>query len=137
MNRNNEINLRKGSYSIITAFIFILISIVLIIGTLYYQIFITELENNAKDDLDLYEIAKDARNKVFYCYGPVIYEEDLNESCIIPLIEGFSITVIDRSICNHISYQFGNVSRYSHRFNYAVPVKQGENTCLGKLEIFI
>jgi hypothetical protein len=128
---------QKGAYSILTGFVFIIIAITLILGTIYYQVFITDLENTAKDDLDLYELAKDARNKVFYCYGSVIHEEKWNESCEIPLIEGYKIQIINRSVCSNATYESTNISHYSHRFTYAVPVKHDEYTCLGKLEIFI
>lgn len=128
---------RSGTYSILSAFIFIIIAIVLVLGVIYYEVFITNIENNAKDELNKYDVAKDARNTIIYCYGNIIDTSKFNKSCNVPLIKGYSITRLDMNNCTFMQYNSTNISgHYSQVFTYAIPITEEGITCLGRLNIF-
>ena len=127
---------RKGMYSIISGFLFVIIAVVLVLGVIYYEVFITEMENMAKDDLNRYEVARDAKNRVHFCFGNVIDPDLFNETCEIPLVKGYSIHRYNLSGCTNMTWDPGNVTHYEQRFSYAVPVKENGSICLGELAIF-
>jgi hypothetical protein len=129
-------NQKKATYAILTAFMFVIISIVLILGVIYYEVFITEMENMTKDDLNKYKIVKDARNKILFCYGNIIDTNKYTEDCDIPIILGYSITRLERQDCEYNYFNSTNVTHYDQKFSYFVPVRQSGTICLGEMEIF-
>jgi hypothetical protein len=128
---------KKGAYAIITAFIFVIIGIVLIMAIIFYQTFVLDLENTAKDDLNNFQIAKDARDRIFYCYGSNINQNKLDETCDIPIIKGYKIEVLEMNGCLYYEKDYLNDLRFKNRYNYAVAIIQEGKTCIGKLQIYI
>lgn len=127
---------KKATYAILTAFIFVIIALVLILGVIYYEVFITEMENMTKDDLNKYKVVKDARNRIFFCYGNIIDTGQYSTECNIPIIKGYSITRIERGNCSYHYYNSTNVTHFDQKFTYSVPIRESGTICLGKLEIF-
>jgi hypothetical protein len=104
---------------------------------IFYQTFILDLENIAKDDLNKYQIVKDARDRILFCYGSTINLNKLNESCNIPLIEGYRIEILNTNNCSFFEKNKTENMRYKNRFTYAVPIYQNNTICLGKMQIYI
>lgn len=127
---------RRGLYAVITGFIFIVIAVVLVIGVIFFDTFIIQIENYAKDDLNKYSVAKDARNRIHFCYGQIVDLDKLDEECSVPLIEGYTIEVIERKGCDEFEKKVGDQDHFSHKFVYAVPALQNGSVCLGKIHLY-
>ena len=120
-----------------SSFLFIILILVVVIGVLGYETFIVQVEDLFKDDLNQYEVAKDAKNRVFYCFGQVIQPSRMNESCDIPIIDGFEITRINSSVCSSMNYSEGDLEHYNKKFTYAIVVAENGINCLGKMEMYM
>lgn len=132
---------KKADISILTSFLVIILVVIAAFVFIYYESLILLLNSEVSADLNRYELVKDSREKIFYCYGNVIDIGKLNESCDIDLIVGFSVKRLPLEGCSSYSYNSTNITYFKEKFVYAVPVKESNSTdsnaCLGKLEVYI
>ena len=127
----------RAAYSVITAFLFVIIFLVVALGIVYYGTFITNVTKISKDDLNQYELAKDARNRIVHCYGNVLDPDKFDEPCNIPLIKGFKISRLELKGCTPLEYAEGSQDGVYNKFSYAFAIKDSEKVCLGSLELFL
>ena len=101
--------MNKGFYSIITTFFFIIIVLVVALGIVYYGGTMAYINNQVDEGLNKYVIARNVRDSIYYCYGKVLDEAQLdigickgrNDSVRITpgLIKGYRIQKLDLNNC--------------------------------------
>lgn len=138
MKKKNMRTKKKAEISIMTTFLVILLVVIAAIIFIYYENLIYILSSSTQQDLEKYEIAKDSREKIFYCYGNIIDENNLNKTCEINLIKGFTIKRLALQDCVEMEYNSTNISYYDEKFVYTIPIRDynSSDICVGKLKIY-
>ncbi|MBW2973649.1 hypothetical protein KY346_04605 [Candidatus Woesearchaeota archaeon] len=128
---------KRGVYAVLTSFFFIIIALVATIGVLFYQNMLVTFERSIENDVNEYSVVTDAKNILFNCYGKVLDENKLNESCNISKIKGYTVEKLGINQCNESFHDYLNNSRYDQSFVYVVPIQEEKKICLGRLKIFL
>lgn len=128
---------KKGVYAVLTSFFFIIIALVATIGVLFYQNMLVAFERSIERDVNEYSVVTDAKNVLFSCYGKVMDESKLNNSCEVSMISGYTVEKLGINQCNESFHDYLNNSRYDQSFVYVVPIQEDGRICLGRLKIFL
>ena len=135
---------RRGTYTIITTFFFILVVLAVVIGLAYYGTLFANAKKQVADQMSKYDLAKSAKDRIYNCYGRTVIKSSLVSSgdpCLtFDEIEGYRIEQFAKgTLCDARNYSFGVVRQDFQVFNYLVPIMQEDTktTCLGRLDIYI
>ena len=124
-------------YAVLTSFFFIIIALVATIGILFYQNMLISFERSIEQDVNEYSVVVDAKNALFSCYGKVLDEHKLNESCNVSMIAGYTVEKIGINQCNESYHDYLNKSRYDQKFVYVVPIQEAQKICLGRVKLYL
>jgi hypothetical protein len=140
----------RGIYSMLAAFLFIVVVLAVVFGLIYLRNTALVVENKIADSINDLEIADDVREAIKYYYGDPICEADLyaGKQPNVPLIKGFKIENYGLMNCTARVWAFNETQRCDQRFVYIIntkPATYDENNlgtcettdevCLSKLEI--
>ena|GEM_PF-5584375 len=128
---------KRGVYAVLTSFFFIIVALVATIGVLFYQNMLVTFERSIEKDVNEYSVVTDAKNILFSCYGKVLDENKLNESCNVSMIKGYTVEKLGINQCNESYHDYLNNSRYDQSFVYVVPIQEDTRICLGRLKLFL
>jgi len=143
---------KKGFYSILTGFFFVIILTVVIIGFVVWGLFNQSISSASSETMQEYESTKDIKNIIVSCLGNsfqnyfanssiVCFEEEAN-------IKGYNISFLNlSSLDSDCSIEYLGIknitkiynSRYKSKIVYLIDYYNLEfnTTCIAKLEVFI
>jgi hypothetical protein len=132
----------KGMYAIVTTFLFVVISLVVVMGLIYYGAKFSIFERNFDVKLSKYTLVMDIKNKIYYCYGTSLQVNRLNTTCQMPpelrQFAGYSIERQSYGPCSPQQWNF-SMTDYKEKYVYFVPLTNTtvEKTCPGTLTIYL
>ena len=132
----------KGIYPIITTFFFIIVILFTVLAVIYQGSLVLSVKKAANDDLNNYQVIKDVKDRLYFCYGRVFDSTKLNNnaSCEInsQLIRGYIISEYSYGNCTAKNWTHYTVSPLTmHSEMYVVPIYDNDLVCPGKVQVFI
>lgn len=144
--------MKKGIYTILTTFFFIIMILIVALGIVYYGSAMANISNLVDTNLGKFVTARNVRDSLYYCYGKVLDEEYLdkevckgsNKSVQITggLIKGYRIRKLGMNNCTPRNWSNVDITSiegiYRDRFIYASPILENKTyVCLGLIEVYI
>ena len=143
---------RKGIYTIITTFFFIIIVLAVALGIIAYANSMANINKVVDRGTSSFVVARNVRDTIYHCHGNVINEERLASltTCLDGstiditegLIRGFRIRKLEMQNCTAGEWSSVNIDDiegfYENRFVYTLPIlEENSYVCLGLLEVYI
>jgi hypothetical protein len=142
---------RKGIFTIMTTFFFILVVLVVALGVIYYSNVMAALNIKANVGTNDLIVARNFRDSMYSCYGSVMSDGLLSSGACKGsgslnvtggLVKGWRVMRDGLNNCTSASWGIADESvvagQYRNRMVYAVPVLEGgKDVCLGFLEVYI
>jgi len=112
-----------------------------LLSVIYYGSVILNYKRSINDELSRYELIKDVKNRLYYCYGPVFDKSKLNQSgCEMGsnLIKGYLITELNYGNCTAQNWTiYDNSYQDSISEVYIVPIMDKGFVCPGRVKILV
>lgn len=129
----------RGSYQIVSAFFFIVVSVVAALGLVYYTQVVQISEASAISNSQRFTDATLSKERVLSCYGNTQIEyARIDETCEIgPYLKAFGIEVLQTRGCELEPIKKTFERADTDAFVFFVPVTHPETglQCLGKLTV--
>ena len=131
----------RGIYPIVTTFFFVIVILFAVLSVIYYGSVILRHKMITNDELSRYELIRDVKNRLYYCYGPVFDKSILNQSiCDMgsSLIRGYIITELSYGNCTAMKWTtYDNSYEDSISEVYIVPIRDNGFVCPGSVKILV
>ncbi|NJL43773.1 MAG: hypothetical protein HC945_00390 [Nitrosarchaeum sp.] len=143
---------RRGFYSIITTFFFILITLAVVVGLIYYLGLVNTIKERVNKEQDVLTKGRIVRDALFACYGATLDEGLITSgSCRnaqnLTFTDEFALAWAVRTYpyktCTQQNFTSTDIDAlkglWRNRIIYTVPVVQASDrsTCPAQLEIYI
>lgn len=121
-----------------------MVGVAVVLTLVYYNTNYLHFKAALHKDLDKYAILKDIRERISFCYGQEVLEEELlHNPCDIPetYSKGYRIEQLafGNGTCLTMSWDHGMVNSSHNSFSYLVAIQQKNSSlvCPGKLKVYI
>lgn len=133
----------RGIYSLVTAFMFIMMILFVVLGMRYLASILTSSKAQVNDEMTKYNYIMDAKGRLLSseCYGQVFGQDELNETCEFPpgIIKGYSIEMLRYKNCSNETVRYEHIwSREPGEiYTYFVPIQSNTTglLCPGRLKV--
>lgn len=143
---------KKGFYSIVTTFLFILITLAVVIGLVYFINIVTGLKERVHKEEDLFVKGQIVRDTLYGCYGDVVQETLINNRTCI---SGENLSISEEFLlawqlekyayknCSAKNWSSRNISQiegtYRNIVVYTIPLIQEDTgfTCPAQLHLYM
>jgi hypothetical protein len=140
-NKKLKLN-KKGIYSILSAFLLIIVTLIVIIGLVFIISSMALFEVNIMDKYKSDITTLNIKDMVQYCYGGIINETgNFDTGCLgssIDKVKGITVTTLLYESCQISNITIINPQGYTQSEVFYVPVYQNNKKiiCPGKLNIY-
>jgi len=134
---------KKGIYSVITSFFFVLVMIAVSLGVILYGNVVLAQHHKVNEELGRYLLVKSAKDRVFFCLGKTVLEERLitrelsNPSCLNVETISYSIQRFAIHNCTARTWNFSRPDAEESFPYLATIIGVDGKRCLGKLVIYL
>ena len=148
--------MKKGIYDIVTTFFFVIISLITVLGVVFFTDTVSIVEMNIQGQSEKFNLARNFRESVLYCFGTNVKETYLDQNLCIQStnvtnitfrilnndIKGYEIEKSSLNNCTNKTWEYPDLNsirgRYKNIFVYSIPIMTNESKiCHSKLSVYI